>query len=99
MKSLVERIRTFGTYIWGEPNRDLVLSILHVRHHGVLYRVSAVYDGVRVMPEPDGQNVLFSVEKGSPHRDLALEVFDGFEWNLTRLAEMLDRYESMADPM
>ncbi len=64
-----------------------------------LYQASAVYDGVRVKSAPNGQEVLFSVETGSPHSDLALEVFDGFEWNMTSLAELIDIYATLSEPV
>ena len=35
----------------------------------------------------------FSTDKGTVHRELAEEVFDGFEWELTTLGKLIDLYE------
>lgn len=93
MKSILNRLRAFGNSIWGEPNREIALSRIQIEHNGGLYKASAVYDGVRIKREPDGIEVLFSVEKGGERIDLTLEVFDGFEWDLTALVQPIGAYD------
>ena len=63
---------------------------MEIDHQGQLYRVEAHSQYVLIVPAEGGPVSMFSTDEGEPYYELARATFDGFEWNLSVLHELID---------
>ena len=80
--------------VW-EFSDPLNFTPLDIEHHEQLYHVEGHARYVLIVPASGGEVQYFSTDKGEPHYELAREAFDGFEWNLPVLHEMIGLAEKM----
>jgi hypothetical protein len=87
---LLERLKE---KLLGEMS-DVPFSIVNIDYLDYRYHGEALEKRISIQRLPDGGVMLFSTDKGAPHQELTEMVFDGFEWELTTLMQMIDIYEA-----
>ena len=92
-KAFSPRLERLKEKLLGEMS-DIPFSRVNIDDLDRSYHVEALERRLSIQRLPDGGVMLFSTDKGAPHRELTEMVFDGFEWELTTLMQMIDIYEA-----
>ena len=97
LSALFDRLRANIHLLWERLSAtdDLPFSAVSLQYQGRTYRAEAHARYVSIERLEDGHLRQISTDDGAEHFEMAREAFDGFEWDLTTLMELIDLDEGL----